>query len=513
MRTPKKSAIRPTSAPADRPADDEIWPRVTRELADDLAVDALARDRAGKAPFDEVARLQEAGLPALLTAPGPSGRGADWRTACGVIREISAADGSIGELLAHHCVLSWTSRFLGPAAGPLDLDTHTAQEHWLLAGAVEPPRGEAGPAGLTLSPAGGGAYVLDGRRAFASGVTVADRLVVGARCTETGDLLVVLVDPAHPAVFTDAGAERVGQRLAGAGTVTFDQVPVAAAQVLGALPPDEHAVAPYSTLAPLALRLLLVHVGLGIAEGALAEARDISRAAQAAAPPAQGGSGRGAFATDFPTGFTTDCPTGFETGSTTESTTRFTTGFPAGFTTGFATDFGADFGTGSGTRSGSRSATGFGPGTGTGTGFGSGTWTDAGNSGAGSGDDPYLLLAYGELATAAHAAAAVVERATDALAHGLVAERALDVEELGDIAVLVAAAETVTKRAAVDITTRILELVDPATAARPHATGQGFDRFWRNVRSLTAPVSPDHRLRDIGDHYLNGTHARLTLLA
>ncbi|MEU6932438.1 acyl-CoA dehydrogenase [Streptomyces sp. 2RAF24] len=477
MRTPKKSAIRPTSAPAYRPADDEIWPRVTRELADDLAVDALTRDRAGKAPFDEVARLQEAGLPALLTAPGPSGRGADWRTACGVIREIAAADGSIGELLAHHCVLSWTSRFLGPAAGPFDLDTRTAEEHWLLAGAVEPPRVDSSPAGLTLTPAGGGAYVLDGRRAFASGVTVADRFVVGARCTETGDLLVVLVDPAHPAVFTDAGAERVGQRLAGAGTVTFDQVPVGAEQVLGALPQDEHAVAPYSTLAPLALRLLLVQVGLGIAEGALAEARDISRATQAAAPPAEGARGRAAFAADF--------------------------------ADGFAADFAATGTSGRPGRSGLPGHSGL-PGL-SGPGFPSPGLV--GFSGGGPGDDPYLLLAYGELATAAHAAAAVVERATDALAHGLVEERGLDVEDLADIAVLVAAAETVTNRAAVDITTRILELVDPATAARPHAGGQGFDRFWRNVRALTAPVSPDHRLRDIGDHYLNGTHARLTLLA
>lgn len=456
MRTPKKSAIRPTSAPAERPADDEIWPRVTRELADDLAVDALTRDRAGKAPFDEVARLQEAGLPALLTAPGPSGRGADWRTACGVIREIAAADGSIGELLAHHCVLSWTSRFLGPAAGPLDLDTRTAEERWLLAGAVEPPRVDSTPAGLTLTPAGGGAYVLDGRRAFASGVTVADRLVVGARCTETGDLLVVLVDPAHPAVFTDAGAERVGQRLAGAGTVTFDQVPVVAEQVLGALPQDEHAVAPYSTLAPLALRLLLVQVGLGIAEGALAEARDISRATQAATPSAGAARGRAAFAGEF----------------------------GDGLANGFAAQFAA-----------------------------TGTTGRPGLSGGGAGDDPYLLLAYGELATAAHAAAAVVERATDALARGLVEERALGVEDLADIAVLVAAAETVTNRAAVDITTRILELVEPATSGRPHSGCHGFDRFWRNVRALTAPVSPDHRLRDIGDHYLNGTHARLTLLA
>ncbi|MFD7321605.1 acyl-CoA dehydrogenase [Streptomyces sp. NPDC059875] len=446
MRTPKKSAIRPTSgradSPPDRPAvrsaDDEIWPRVTRELADDLAVDAPARDRAGKVPFDEVARLREAGLPALLTPPGPSRRGADLRAACAVIREISAADSSIGELLAHHYVLSWTGRFLSGGdeapGGPESLEERTTQERWLLAGSLEPsrtaglePSRTAGEPELTLTPVDGG-HVLDGRRSFASGVTVADRLIVGARCTGTGDFLVALVDPADPAVFTDAGTDRIGQRLAGAGTVTFDRVPVNAPNILGVLPRDEHAVAPFTTLAPLALRLTLVHVALGVAEGALAEARDISRATQAAPPPTEPRTGPD----EYPVR---------------------------------------------------------------------------------GGEDPYLLLAYGELATAAHAAAAVVERATEALARGLRAERSLGVEERADIAVLVAAAEAVTSSSAVRITTRILELVDTAETADASGGGPGFDRFWRNARALTAQSSSAHRLRDIGDHYLNGTHPRLTLRA
>ncbi|MGW2014817.1 acyl-CoA dehydrogenase family protein [Streptomyces sp. NPDC001927] len=433
MRTPKKSALRPTSRPADRRGDDEIWPRVTRELADDLAFDAPVRDRAGKPPFDEVARLREAGLPALLTPPGASGRGADWRAACAVIREISAADSSIGELLAHHHVLAWSARFLGggepPAPGATSphaaFEDGTAREGRLLGGGLE-PSDTSGERELSLTPTRGG-HVLDGRRTFPSGVTVADRLVVGARCTETGNILVVLVDPADPAVFVEAGAERVGQRLAGAGTVTFDQVRVDARHILGSLPRDEHAVAPFTTLAPLALRLLLVHVGLGIAEGALAEARDVSRATRAA--PVAAAARLGA----------PDQPLGQE--------------------------------------------------------------------------DPYLLLAYGELATAAHAASAVVERATDALAHGLGAGRALGVEDRADIAVLVAAAEAVTSRAAVRITSRILELVDTTAPADAPGGGPGFDRFWRNARTLTAQSSSTHRLRDIGDHYLHGTRPGLRLLA
>ncbi|MGW0121203.1 acyl-CoA dehydrogenase family protein [Streptomyces sp. NPDC003327] len=436
MSTPRKSSKRAAirTTPPEPAADAVRWPRVTRELADDLAVDAAARDRAGKSPSDEVARLQEAGLPALLTPPHADGRGAELRAACAVVREISAADSSIGELLAHHYLLSWSGRLFGrPAPGtgsvadPSGLDTRTAERHWLLAGGIEAPTGESGP-GLALTPTEDG-WLLHGRRSFASGVTVADRLVVGARPAGTGDLLVLLVDPGGPGVLTDAGAERVGQRLSGAGTVTFDHVRVPAADVLGTLPHDEHAAAPFSTLAPLALRLLLVQVGLGIAEGALAEARDVSRAGQAAGPgTAEGSPGEGA---------------------------------PA------------------------------------------------------AGDDPYLLLAYGELATAVHAAAAVAERATDALERGLAAGWDLGAEERADIAVLVSAAETVTGRAAVHLTTRVLELVDGAEdgGGRVRGAGPGFDRFWRNARALTAHTRPSHRLRDIGDHYLNGTHSRLTLLA
>ncbi|MGI5353691.1 acyl-CoA dehydrogenase, partial [Streptomyces sp. CA-252508] len=69
-------------------------------------------------------------------------------------------------------------------------------------------------------------------------------------------------------------------------------------------------------------------------------------------------------------------------------------------------------------------------------------------------------------------------------------------EEPADVAALVATAETVTARAALHVTTRVLELADTP----------GLDRFWRNARVLTAHRSTAHRLRDIGEHYLNGTH-------
>ncbi|MGW2560911.1 acyl-CoA dehydrogenase family protein [Streptomyces sp. NPDC001514] len=416
---PKKSAAGKVSTRANPCVGDAIWPRISQELADDLAVDALTRDRAGKPPFDEVSRLRESGLLALLIPSHPNHQGTGWRTACSVIREIARADSSIAELLARHYVLSLSARFFGTPEKPARYESRAAEEQWLLGGSTDLLETDTGPE-LTLTPADGG-YVLNGRRAFAAGVTVADRLILGAICTKTGELLIALVNPAHSGVLADTANERLGQRLTGAGRLGFDNVPVSADHVLGAIPRDEHAVSPFTSLAPLALRLLLVHVGLGIAEGALAEARDISRTASPA-PPSMG-PGNDEYA---------ERPS----------------------------------------------------------------------------DDPYLLLAYGELATAAHTAAAVVDRATEALAGGLVTGHGLGVDDRADIAVLVAAAEAVTSRSAVHITTRVLELTDDAGSLDE---GAGLDRFWRNARVLTAQSSPTHRLRDIGDHYLNGAHPPFTL--
>nr|WP_240979609.1 acyl-CoA dehydrogenase family protein [Streptomyces sp. HNM0574] len=389
------------------------WARTARELADDLAADAADRDRAGAPPHDEAARLREAGLLGLLTPPvaGLRGRGSGWRTAAAVVREIAAADGSAGELLARHHVLSWCPRLFGPGGeGDPALEARSAREGRLWGGRFAPDPGD----GVTATPAGK-KYRLGGRLWCPSGVGVADVLVVCARCARTGETLVLRVDPRRPGVVTEPAAGRIGQRLTGAGTVGFDDVRVDARQVLGRVPGDEHLRSPFTALAPLAQRLMLTHVALGIAEGALAEARDISRT----------GSGRPPV---------------------------------------------PDYG------------------------HGEARWL--------SGADPYVLLAYGELVTAARAAACVVDDATEALARGVAAGPELDADERAGIAVLVTAAEAVTTDAVLRVTARVMELTDSAPAA-------GCDRFWRDARVLTTRTTSAHGLRDIGDHYLHGSHPPL----
>ncbi|MFI6006734.1 acyl-CoA dehydrogenase [Streptomyces sp. NPDC051366] len=371
--------------------------RTARDVADDLAADAISRDQAGKQPTDETARLREAGLPAALTPPGP-GRGADWSTGCAVIREIAAADSSVGDLLARHYVHAWSGRFYADHEHATALEGESVREGWLWTGAVRTPapHDDAQGPDLTLRPRPTG-YLLNGRRPVDTAVAAADQIVVDAVCASKGEVLVVRIAPTAPGVTVQPARDRLGQRVAGAGQVVLDRVAITPEQVLGRRPHDEESTPPVTALAEPALRLALCHVGLGIAEGALTEARDLSRGGRAHRLP---------------------------------------------------------------------------------------------------GDDPDLFLTYGELASAAQTATAVVDRATEVMAQALATGTHLDAEVPAGVAALVATAEAVMSKAVLQITARVLELAD----------APGLDRFWRNARVLTAHRPVAHRLRSVGEHYLNGSH-------
>ncbi|MFF5369386.1 acyl-CoA dehydrogenase family protein [Streptomyces sp. NPDC013187] len=247
------------------------WSRVARETAEDLATDAVARDQAGKPPFDEVSRLRESGLLTLLVPAELGGGGADWTQAYAVVREIAAADGAIGQLLGCHYFTSWSVRsFAGPALAAR-LERRSAAEQWCWGGGLA--RQE--PA-LTLTPDTCG-YVLNGRQSYAAGVLVADRLAVRAVRAGTGEPFALVVDSALAGVVVDGDADPFGQRLAAGGSAEFDAVPIAADDVLGSLSADEDVLSPPTALVSPVGRLLSAQLRLGMAEGVLAEAREYSR--------------------------------------------------------------------------------------------------------------------------------------------------------------------------------------------------------------------------------------------
>ncbi|MFF7111104.1 acyl-CoA dehydrogenase family protein [Streptomyces albogriseolus] len=399
---------RPVS-PAEPVADGRAhWLRVARETADDLATDTVDREQAGKAPVDEVSRLRESGL-LTLTPAGPGGGGADWDTAYAVVREISAADGAIGQLLGSHYFLSWSARFFGDPETARRTVERSAAGQWCWGGGFAP---QDPP--LTLSRTSRG-LVLGGRQSYPTGVLVADRLAVRAVREDTGEPLAVVVDPARRGVVVDAAGDTFGQRLAGGGSVELDAVPVGADDVLGSLSGDEDLVARAALAAPVG-RLFSVQLLLGMAEGVLAEVREYSRAGHRPWQPVPS---------------------------------------------------------------------------------------------AGAPDDPQVLTAYGELTVLARSASALCDQALDAVRRGLGRGEELTYDEYADVSALVSMAETAAARAAHESATRALDIVGPRSAS----ARLGFDRFWRNARTHTLYEPVAHRLRDVGDYFLNGAHPPFVLPA
>ncbi|MGR4849389.1 acyl-CoA dehydrogenase family protein [Streptomyces sp. LARHCF252] len=384
------------------------WLHVARETADDLATDAVARDQAGKPPFDEVSRLRESGLLTLLIPAGRGGGGEDWPTAYAVVREIAAADGAIGQLLGCHYFMSWSARFFTDPALAARLEQRSASEQWCWGGGLarqEPV--------LSLARNARG-YVLNGRQSYAAGVLVADRLAVRAVRADSGEPLAVVVDPDLQGVVIDGDADPFGQRLAAGGSVEFDAVSVSADDVLGSLAADEDVLSPLTALVSPVGRLLSVQLRLGMAEGVLAEAREYSR------------TGHSHWHPDWPVG---------------------------------------------------------------------------------SPQDPQVLTAYGELTVLTRSASALADQARDAVRSGLARGEDLDYEEYAEISVLVAMAEAAASRAVQESTARALDII----GVRSASARLGFDRFWRNARTHTLYEPVAHRLRDVGDYFLNGAHPPFVL--
>ncbi|WP_213815441.1 acyl-CoA dehydrogenase family protein [Glaciihabitans sp. dw_435] len=390
-----------TSTPAITSVTDAI--AAAAHLAEGFAADAIADDHEGAAPFAQVAAFRSSGLVPALVPTDLGGGGLDWNAVLTAIRPIIRADGGLGQLFGYHFVNSWRVQ-LNANADVIDGQFRDLAAESLFWGGAGNPR----DAGLALTPVEGG-FTVSGRKFFATGAQVADRVTASGTRADTGEVLAIVIDATQPRVIHHDDWNNMGQRLSASGSVSFDNAFVPDANVLGPNEQSGPAYQPRGSLSILLYQLVMNHLHVGIAEGALADATDYAR-----------------------------------------TKTR--------------------------------------------------AWATSGVDSAV--DDPYIRQIIGELTAQTRAADALTWRATDALVAAIDRGWDLTDAERGDAAIEIAAAKVFTTRTVLDVTAKAFEL----TGARATSTSAGFDRFWRNARTITLHDPVVYKAQEVGDWALTGAH-------
>lgn len=235
-----------------------------KSLSQELAANAVERDRTAGTPTYEVSRLRDTGLLSLVIPAEYGGAGADLVTVYQVIKELAKADGSIGQLYGNHVGLVTLAHSIGSVAQKERDYRGTAQHQWFWGNAIN-TRDER----LKLSPDGHG-FRLNGEKGFGTGIAAADRWVFSA-VQEGVELPLFLAIPSdRPGVTIHDDWDNVGQRRTASNSLSFDNVWVEADEIYGPAPNAEGAFA--TRPGPVA-QVGKVYVYLGLAEGALLAAR------------------------------------------------------------------------------------------------------------------------------------------------------------------------------------------------------------------------------------------------
>jgi alkylation response protein AidB-like acyl-CoA dehydrogenase len=114
--------------------------------------------------------------------------------------------------------------------------------------------------------------------------------------------------------------------------------------------------------------------------------------------------------------------------------------------------------------------------------------------------DPYIVAGSGELVADVQAAGLLADHAVAVLQDASDQGDALTAERRGAAGVTISAAKIVATRVVTETTTRIFDFI----GARGTAARFGFDRFWRDARTLTLHDPVAYKRREVGAHYLTG---------
>lgn len=117
-------------------------------------------------------------------------------------------------------------------------------------------------------------------------------------------------------------------------------------------------------------------------------------------------------------------------------------------------------------------------------------------------DDGWVQRQYGDFYIKTKAATALADEALEAFDYAWSRGEDLTEAERGDASIAIAAANVLAGEVALQVTSGIFEVM----GARSATNANGFDRFWRNVRTHTLHNPAEYKARTVGTWFLTGAY-------
>jgi alkylation response protein AidB-like acyl-CoA dehydrogenase len=253
---------RPPEAFQALPADAAPTVRDLAGLLAALRATAAQRDRDGGHAAEEKQWIADAGLLTLAVPREFGGAGARWPEIYETIRTIARVDSALAHLLGFTCLQVVSVNVWGNPEQRARYLSGTVEGRWWWGNAVNPLDTR-----LVANASNDGGYLLNGQKGFCSGTRGSHMMTVSAHDPATGKPVFAVVPTARRGITVNEDWNPIGQRQTDSGSVSFEQVKVEPHEVL------LRADTPYASLRTLISQQVLTNLFVGIAQGALEEAR------------------------------------------------------------------------------------------------------------------------------------------------------------------------------------------------------------------------------------------------
>ncbi|MBD1550413.1 acyl-CoA dehydrogenase family protein [Pseudomonas typographi] len=239
--------------------------QTARKLAAEFAETTSERDERGGTPKAERDAIRQSGLLALSIPTQFGGIGANWSETLNIVREFAKVDSSIAHVFGfHHLMLATVRLFARPEQWQPWFE-QTARNNWFWGNALNPLDTR------TVVRKFSGWREFSGKKSFCSGASDSEMLIASAVDEGAGGKLLIAAIPSGRTGITLHGDwNNMGQRQTDSGSATFERVRVEESELLLDPGPLSN---PFACLRPLIAQLHFTYIFLGIAEGALEEAR------------------------------------------------------------------------------------------------------------------------------------------------------------------------------------------------------------------------------------------------